>query len=142
MREAALSRAVGLVGGSRRLARLLGLTRQAVEQWPRCPALRVLAVERATGVPRFELRPDLYPEVPRGLGAAGYPGSADDPTSWVVRNGTILMAERGEIEPLQIAADPLVSGKKLAEGAGCEPAPASPDPFSGTGGMNRGSLRA
>ena len=42
------------------LARRLGITRQAVGQWKRIPAERVIDVERATGVPRGELRPDLY----------------------------------------------------------------------------------
>ncbi len=43
------------------LARRLDLTRQAVAGWKRIPAERVLEVERATGVPRSQLRPDLYP---------------------------------------------------------------------------------
>lgn len=29
------------------------------------PALRVLSIEKATGIPRHTLRPDLYPEEPR-----------------------------------------------------------------------------
>jgi DNA-binding transcriptional regulator YdaS (Cro superfamily) len=49
-------------GGDRALAEKIGgLTRQAVSQWRRVPAERVLDVERASGVPRHELRPDLYP---------------------------------------------------------------------------------
>jgi DNA-binding transcriptional regulator YdaS (Cro superfamily) len=44
------------------LAREIGITAQAISQWDDVPPLRVLAVERATGVPRHELRPDLYPE--------------------------------------------------------------------------------
>jgi DNA-binding transcriptional regulator YdaS (Cro superfamily) len=37
--------------------------RQSVSYWlrTRCPYHRVLDVERVTGVPRYELRPDLYP---------------------------------------------------------------------------------
>ena len=37
---------------------------QAIQAWlkkNRVPAERVLAVEKATGVPRHQLRPDLYP---------------------------------------------------------------------------------
>lgn len=43
------------------LARALNITSQAVSQWSRVPAERVLDVERATGIPRHDLRPDLYP---------------------------------------------------------------------------------
>lgn len=47
-----------------RLAKIaygLGITRGAVAKWKRIPAERVLDVERITGIPRYELRPDLYP---------------------------------------------------------------------------------
>jgi DNA-binding transcriptional regulator YdaS (Cro superfamily) len=48
-----------------RLAEMLAISPAAVSQWDRVPAERVLEVERATGVSRHELRPDLYPvEVP------------------------------------------------------------------------------
>ena len=43
------------------LARELGITHGAVFQWDRVPAERVIDVERITGIPREELRPDLYP---------------------------------------------------------------------------------
>lgn len=49
------------VGGRAQLASLIGVTKSAVYQWTRVPAERVLAVEAATGVPRQQLRPDLYP---------------------------------------------------------------------------------
>lgn len=49
-------------GGGSRLARALGLTRQAVYQWDSIPPDHVLRVEEITGVPRSRLRPDLYPE--------------------------------------------------------------------------------
>lgn len=44
-----------------RLAKTLGITPQAISQWKRVPGERVIAVERATGVRREVLRPDLYP---------------------------------------------------------------------------------
>jgi|TARA_R110000796_G_scaffold21207_3_gene62514 DNA-binding transcriptional regulator YdaS (Cro superfamily) len=44
-----------------RLAEGLGITTQAISQWRRVPAERVLSVERLTGVCRQDLRPDLYP---------------------------------------------------------------------------------
>lgn len=43
------------------LARDLGITTGAVWQWRRVPAERVIDVSRLTGIPREELRPDLYP---------------------------------------------------------------------------------
>lgn len=44
-----------------RVAEALGVTPWAVCKWRRVPAERVLAVERITGIPRYVLRPDLYP---------------------------------------------------------------------------------
>jgi DNA-binding transcriptional regulator YdaS (Cro superfamily) len=52
--------AIKTAGGLRAFARLLGITHQAIAQWDRVPAERVIEVERATGVPRGVLRPDLY----------------------------------------------------------------------------------
>ena len=42
------------------LAEQLGLTRQAVEAWPKVPAKHIIAVESITGASRRKLRPDLY----------------------------------------------------------------------------------
>ncbi|MBM3512855.1 MAG: pyruvate, phosphate dikinase [Alphaproteobacteria bacterium] len=63
MRGSALERAVTEAGGVAALARAINVTPQAVSQWDKVPAERVLAVEQATGarVTRQELRPDLYP---------------------------------------------------------------------------------
>jgi len=47
-----------------RIATELGITHSAVSQWRRVPADRVLEVERITGIPRHELRPDIYPADP------------------------------------------------------------------------------
>ena len=44
------------------MAKALGnVSSQAVSQWKRVPADRVLEVERISGVSRHDLRPDLYP---------------------------------------------------------------------------------
>lgn len=58
--DAALREAVARAGGLHALARKLGISWQAVQQWRRCPAVRVLEVERLTGVSRYALRPDVY----------------------------------------------------------------------------------
>jgi len=49
----------GAVG---RLAKALGISQPAIYQWRRVPAERVLMVERITGIPRHQLRPDIYPK--------------------------------------------------------------------------------
>lgn len=46
------------------LARMIDLSVQAVSQWDEVPAERCLAVERATGVSRHVLRPDIYGDAP------------------------------------------------------------------------------
>jgi DNA-binding transcriptional regulator YdaS (Cro superfamily) len=61
MRSQALSDAILEAGSVSRLARAIGVTPQAVSQWHDPPANRVLAIERATGVSRHRLRPDIYP---------------------------------------------------------------------------------
>ena len=67
-RDAALANAIEKAGGVRPLALPLEISPQAISQWRRVPATRVLAVEKVSGVPRHELRPDLYP--PEGEAAA------------------------------------------------------------------------
>jgi DNA-binding transcriptional regulator YdaS (Cro superfamily) len=45
------------------LARLLGVNKSSVALWAlrRVPAERVIEIERETGIPRSDLRPDIYP---------------------------------------------------------------------------------
>jgi len=59
--DKSLQDAITAAGSAKALADRLGVTAQAISQWNKVPALRVLDVERATGVSRHELRPDLYP---------------------------------------------------------------------------------
>lgn len=48
-------------GGPAALAKALGgVTSQAVSQWKKVPAERVLDVERITGISRHDLRPDVF----------------------------------------------------------------------------------
>ena len=55
-----LKAAIDAAGGVRSLARLLGITHQAIAQWDQVPAERMLEIERVTGIARERLRPDLY----------------------------------------------------------------------------------
>lgn len=66
MRDAALEKAIKDAGGVAALGRALGLSSQAISQWDRCPVERVLAVETASSVSRYELRPDIYGDAPSG----------------------------------------------------------------------------
>lgn len=64
MMDDALTKAKEAAGGTVALARAIGLRSQAVSQWFRVPAARVLDVERVTGVSRHELRPDVFGSEP------------------------------------------------------------------------------
>lgn len=59
--EQALQSAIDLAGGPTAVSVALGISHQAVLQWEKCPPLRVLEVERLSGVSRHRLRPDIYP---------------------------------------------------------------------------------
>jgi DNA-binding transcriptional regulator YdaS (Cro superfamily) len=59
--DPALKRAAAAVGGWANLADLLHVAGSSVYNWKRSPPHRVLAIERISGVTRYELRPDLYP---------------------------------------------------------------------------------
>ena len=61
MTMAGTERAKQAAGGAAALAAKLGISKQAVSMWQKIPAERVIAIEAATGIPREELRPDLYP---------------------------------------------------------------------------------
>lgn len=60
-KDKALLEAIDQAGGVRALARQLGIAHQAILQWSRAPVMRVLEIERLTGVSRYHLRPDIYP---------------------------------------------------------------------------------
>lgn len=60
MRDRGFERAIEAAGGVGQLARALGIAQPSVSAWTRIPADRVIAIESATGIPRHELRPDLY----------------------------------------------------------------------------------
>jgi DNA-binding transcriptional regulator YdaS (Cro superfamily) len=57
----ALEKAKRAAGGATGLSKAIGsITPQAISQWERVPADRVLQVETASGVSRHELRPDIF----------------------------------------------------------------------------------
>lgn len=63
----AIASAINKAGGSSKLAKALGVTRQAVEQWKgrTVPPEHVLSIEKITGITRYELRPDIYGSPPK-----------------------------------------------------------------------------
>lgn len=53
--------------GSYRLAQMLGVKHPTIHSWLRAgrpPAKRVLAIEAATGISRYQLRPDVFGPAP------------------------------------------------------------------------------
>lgn len=61
MMSAALLEAIRKAGSVSKLAALIGVTPQAISQWKKPPATRVLDISRVTGIAPRELRPDVYP---------------------------------------------------------------------------------
>jgi DNA-binding transcriptional regulator YdaS (Cro superfamily) len=66
-KDAGLAAAIEAAGRAVHLAEKIGVTPQAVASWKQVPWNRVLEVERATGVPRTILRPDIYPTEDRAV---------------------------------------------------------------------------
>jgi DNA-binding transcriptional regulator YdaS (Cro superfamily) len=64
-----LKRIFAAAGGVADLADILGIRSVAVYQWTRVPSARVLGIEKATGISRYEMRPDIYPieDAPRSI---------------------------------------------------------------------------
>lgn len=50
----------GKRGRRLKLAEALEINPSAISQWDEVPLARVIAVEAATGIPREELRPDVF----------------------------------------------------------------------------------
>lgn len=60
MSRKGLTLAIKAAGGVTMLAEKLRITSQAVSQWDKVPAHRIVQVEKITGIDRALLRPDLY----------------------------------------------------------------------------------
>lgn len=61
----ALHRAIKTAGSMRQLGLLIGCTTSQIGMWKNrgnIPPQYVIPIEKATGVSRHRLRPDLYPE--------------------------------------------------------------------------------
>ena len=56
----ALKSAFKAVGKQKDLAAILGITDSALSQWHQAPPAHVLAIEKASGVSRHLLRPDIF----------------------------------------------------------------------------------
>jgi pyruvate kinase len=53
------------------IAEALGILPGGVWQWRRVPAQHVLTIERLLKIPRYEIRPDIYPPPRRRLNSNG-----------------------------------------------------------------------
>lgn len=55
------------LGGNVGISRALdgAITPQAVSQWDKIPVKRAIELEAKTGIPRHELRPDIFGPVPQ-----------------------------------------------------------------------------
>jgi DNA-binding transcriptional regulator YdaS (Cro superfamily) len=84
--------AIRAMGGHRKLGRLLGISHQAIGQWDRIPGERLIEIEILTGVPREELRPDLY---------RGFRRIADSHASHRAAVEMVLKEMRGKKERLR-----------------------------------------
>jgi DNA-binding transcriptional regulator YdaS (Cro superfamily) len=65
MKKKALQKAIKVLGSQTALAKALGVTQTQIWNWlnrdSKVTAEYVLSIEKLTGVPRHELRPDIYP---------------------------------------------------------------------------------
>jgi DNA-binding transcriptional regulator YdaS (Cro superfamily) len=63
--QTSIAKATRAAGGQAAMARVIGVRPSTVSTWLRrgneLPAEYVIAVEKALGIPRYELRPDIYP---------------------------------------------------------------------------------
>lgn len=85
--------AAGKVGGVPKLARRLGVSRQAIYQWTEVPVERAADLERVTGIPRSHFRPDVFKDVGRAdTGAAS--GYDHDYHAWLTRQAALLAERR------------------------------------------------
>jgi hypothetical protein len=85
--------AAGKVGGVPKLARKLGVSRQAIYQWTEVPVERAADLERVTGIPRSRFRPDVFKGGPGGENDAAV-GYDRDYHAWLTRQAALLAERR------------------------------------------------
>ena len=85
--------AAGKVGGIPKLARKLGVSRQAIYQWTEVPVERAADLERVTGIPRSRFRPDVFKggARPDTDSTSGYD---HDDHAWLTRQAALLAERR------------------------------------------------
>jgi DNA-binding transcriptional regulator YdaS (Cro superfamily) len=79
MTKEALRLACERAGGQTALAKAIGKSQGHISKWLQrgyIPAEQVLLIERATGVSRHQLRPDVYPLDEGASGSGFFPGAA------------------------------------------------------------------
>ena len=103
----ALKRAVAIIGGQSKTARLLDLSQTSIWKWVSkgkvLPAEYCLKVEAATGISRHELRPDIYPvEAPASpVHPASHAAGVSTPEA---RNSSFPDADLDPVEASQTVA--------------------------------------
>lgn len=65
-RNTGLQLAIDAVGSRKALAHLAGVSPQAISQWKKIPVGRCAELERATGISRRQLRPDVFAGMSNG----------------------------------------------------------------------------
>ena len=60
-RKKSTDEVVKAAGGAVAVAKAFRISPEAVYLWNEVPVLRVLVLERLSGIPRHEIRPDIYP---------------------------------------------------------------------------------
>lgn len=117
----ALRRAVAIIGGQSKTARLLDLSQTSIWKWVSkgkvLPAEYCLKVEAATGISRHELRPDIYP-----VEAPALPVHAvSDPAAVSISEGGNPSHADVDIDPVEASApttNGAVAGGKVAQSFG------------------------
>ncbi len=95
-------------GGPSRIGRQLGLHHASVIEWRKAgqvPVAHVLKLEEITGIPRHQMRPDIYPPP---AGAGDPPDKTTDPAAY----GSLrwLTAQRDRRPAVDISSVELLNG--------------------------------
>jgi len=64
MKKDPVVNAIEKIGGLTAVADKLGITRQAVFAWKRCPPEHAIKIEQLSGISRHILRPDVFGKSP------------------------------------------------------------------------------